>query len=737
MSVDIGPKIGIQGESEYRKQLQDINNGIKTLAAETKAVTSAFIGEEKSMEALTSKNELLTARSEKLTEKIDLQKARLKELDDQGVDPTSTKYQQLLQQLYKTEEEFNKNEAEIKDNTAEMENLKNGADDAGDEVEELGDKSVTAGSLLKANLASEAIVAGVKALGNAIKDGVQALGDMIKNAAYAADDLNTMAKTTGLSTEELQKFQYASDLIDVSVDTLTGSMTKLTKNMSSAKDGSGAAYEAFKELGVEITDGNGELRDRNEVFNETIKALGEITNETERDAKAMDIFGKSAQDLNPLILGGADALADLGQQAEDAGLILSQGTLDDLNKVSDALDTFKATTSNAGQLFMAGFSEPIAGGVNLITGYIQDLTKSFSEGGWEALSDTLGDVLEDMSSKILEYLPQAVKFGADIVNRLILGITEMLPDIVAAGVTIITSLAESLAEQITELAPVAVEAILAIVDTLTNPDTLGNLIDAALAIILALANGILDSLPRLIEQAPVIIENLVTALAENLPKVLEAGISLIGKLIEGMVKTYATLLAEAPQIVLTVITGIVSAFNGLLNAGKDIVLKVKDGFSQKLAEAKEWGADLIQNFIDGIKAKFEKLKSAITNVANTVKSFLGFSEPEKGPLSDFHTYAPDMMKLYAQGIEANAWRVEDALNSATAGMAAQIPAPDISVADALAGAVNGMQGAVAGIGGGTYTFNLVLPDGTQLARYTLPSLINVASAAGTPILNPA
>lgn len=160
-----------------------------------------------------------------------------------------------------------------------------------------------------------------------------------------ADEINTLSAQTGLSTEQIQKFKFASEQIDVSLETLTGSMAKLTKNMSSAKDGTGTTAEAFKKLGINVTNAQGELRSNQDVFTETIKALGEMENETERDALAMQIFGKSAQELNPLIKGGADTLEELGQKAEDMGLILSQDALDSANALQDGIDQLKATAS--------------------------------------------------------------------------------------------------------------------------------------------------------------------------------------------------------------------------------------------------------------------------------------------------------------------------------------------------------------------------------------------------------
>lgn len=184
-----------------------------------------------------------------------------------------------------------------------------------------------------------------RGISTAAAAGVGGLVAMAVQAGQSADEINTLAKQTGLSTEQIQKFSYASDIIDVDLETLTGSLAKLTKNMQSAKNGSKNTQDAFDALGVSILDQNGNLRSNQEVFSEAINALAGIEEETQRDAYAMQIFGKSAQDLNPLILGGADALEQLGNEAEAAGLILSQDALDSANEFNDSIDKVKATAS--------------------------------------------------------------------------------------------------------------------------------------------------------------------------------------------------------------------------------------------------------------------------------------------------------------------------------------------------------------------------------------------------------
>lgn len=168
-----------------------------------------------------------------------------------------------------------------------------------------------------------------------------------------------------------------------------------------------------------------------------------------------------------------------------------------------------------------------------------------------------------------------------------------------------------------------------------------------------------DKLPQFIDVAFGIIDSLVTALIDNLPKLLEMGAELLAKLVAGIIGHIPQLVASIPKIIEAIIRGFIAAWPQLKQAGKDILNMVGDGLKSLLGSALQWGKDLIDNFVGGIKAKISKVTDAVRGVANKVKSFLGFSEPDEGPLSNFHTYAPDMMKLFADGIKKNTNLVTD------------------------------------------------------------------------------
>lgn len=324
-----GITIEINGETKnLNKALKDVNANTKSLETELKSVNAALKLDPKNVELLKQKQDLLTKAVDESKQSLKVLKDTKDKADKDmasGTEINQEQYRKLQREIAFAEGKVKNFEQATKNNTEAIKKSAREIDIFGDKTEKLNKASDT---MLK-------ITTG----------GAVAITGMAVKSARAADDINTMAKVTGLSTEEIQKFQYASERIDVPIETLTGSMSKMTKNMATASKGTGDAYNAFKTLGVEFKNQDGTLKDKQDVFADITNALGKMSNETERDALAMQIFGKSAQDLNPLILGGADNLKKYGKEAEDAGLILSQDSLDGANAFADGIDKLKATVT--------------------------------------------------------------------------------------------------------------------------------------------------------------------------------------------------------------------------------------------------------------------------------------------------------------------------------------------------------------------------------------------------------
>ncbi len=258
-----------------------------------------------------------------------------------------------------------------------------------------------------AKKAGAAIVAGT----TAVATGLSAL---TLKSALAADDLNTLAKQSGFSTADIQKWQYASDLIDVSIDDIVKSAAKMKKNMIST---STTTVDAWNQLGIKVKDSNGQLRNSTTVFYETLTALSKVQNETERDTLAMTLFGKSADSLAGIVDDGGAALQELAGKAEKAGVILSQDTLDSANALNDKVDTLKATVKG----FAGKVGSELAGRASKALDVVgSHFSKAFNTSPMDWLNGKLDTLMAKLDSwiagggleRLADLLVNGVQLGA-------------------------------------------------------------------------------------------------------------------------------------------------------------------------------------------------------------------------------------------------------------------------------------------------------------------------------------
>jgi hypothetical protein len=407
---NINTRFTLSGEKEYKQAISEIGSGMKVLDSEMRKVSSAYAQNADSVEALNAKNDVLERKISTQTEKIEYLRAALQQSAEKygEADKRTMQWQTSLNnaeaELNNLNNQFDENKQKIADSGKEMGNL-------GDIVNGLTQKlgiqlpdgmksSMNAmGSLDASSLALAGTFAAVAA---AIVKVEKAMISMTKESASFADNIITLSMQTGQSTQQLQEFSYATELIDVSVDTLQGSLRKLTNNMQDAMNGTGNAKDAFDTLGVSVTNTvDGSMRSANDVFYETIDALGQVKNETERDAMSMDIFGRSAQDLNPLIIQGSDTLKAYAEEAHNVGYVLDNDALSALGAVDDAYQRLQKTQEGVKNQLSAEFAPYLEEFYGDATQGVKDLGKAIKDSGivdaFGMLLETVGDILNPMS----------------------------------------------------------------------------------------------------------------------------------------------------------------------------------------------------------------------------------------------------------------------------------------------------------------------------------------------------
>lgn len=419
---NINTKFTLSGEKEYKQAISEIGSGMKVLDSEMRKVSSAYAQNADSVEALNAKNDVLERKISTQAEKIEYLKAALQQSAEKygEADKRTMQWQASLNnaeaELNNLNNQVDENKQKIADSSKEMGNL-------GDVVNGLTSKlgiqlpdgmksSMNAMGSLDAQ--SLALAGGFAAVAAAIVKVEKAMISMTKESAAFADNIITLSMQTGQSTQQLQEFAYASELIDVSVDTLQGSLTKLTNNMQDTMNGTGNAKASFDKLGVSVINAvDGSMRSANDVFYETIDALGQVKNETERDAMSMDIFGRSAQDLNPLIIQGSKTLKEYADEAHNVGYVLDDEALSALGAVDDAYQRLQNTQEGVKNQLSAEFAPYLEEFYGDVTTMVKDGGKALKDSGlvdaFGMLLETVGDILNPMSDLSNNRVPALTK----------------------------------------------------------------------------------------------------------------------------------------------------------------------------------------------------------------------------------------------------------------------------------------------------------------------------------------
>lgn len=471
-------------------------------------------------------------------------------------------------------------------------------------------KASNFGSNLKKGLGTAAKIGGA-AIGT-ITAGTAALGTvMVNGAAKVAsygDNIDKMSQKMGISATAYQEWDAILQHSGTSIDGMQRAMLTLS---NAAEKGS----DAFEKLG--LTQEQVASMNQEELFAATITGLQNMEAGTERTALAQKLLGGAVKELGPLLNTSAEETEAMRQRVHELGGVMSDEAVkasaayqDSLKDMSTSLDGLKrgifAEFMPGITGVMNGLTDIFSGdpdsGVSKVNDGISDMVKKISDGLPKVL-EVGGKIITGLVQAITENLPQIVEQGAAIIEELAVGIVKQLPQLVKSGLEIIVSLADSISESLPELIPTIVDVILEIVDVLTDPENLKMLIEAALKIIIALAEGIIKAIPKL----------------------LEAAVKLMEKFTEGIVKAIVKVAEAGKKVVSGFVDGVKSWFNQVKDSGKQIVDRVKDGITGAFDAFKQSVSEKFATIKDAITAPFESAYEWVKGVVDKLKNIFDFS----------------------------------------------------------------------------------------------------------------
>ena len=673
----IKTRLAFDGEAEYKAACKELNSNLKLLGSEMKLVTAEYKNNATSTEALKAKQDVLQRTYTEQAKKVAETEKALKAMKEaQGENSEGAKRLETALNQQKT---ALANTKSALDNTEKaLEEAEKNADDFGDQVEESGKQADDASGRFS-NLGSimgsigGAIAKGVATMGAAAAGAATALAGLSVEGGKYADDVLTISANTGIAADSIQKYQYALNFIDGDLTTLTKSMEKNKQRMGDAAEGNATYAAAYEKLGVSIKNADGTFRDSEAVYWDVIDALGQVTDEVERDNLAMDLMGKSSQELRTVIEAGSEAFKECGEEAEKMGAVMSDESLNALGAFDDKVQQLSAGMGglkNAAAMVALPFIDTLAAdGVAILGEFSSGMQAANGDMGKmaEVISSTLSKAVNLIAEKLPEFvqmgvdligsivegigenLPVIMESAVEIINTLLQGIIDLLPTIVEGAVQLIVSLAQGIAAALPQLVPQIVDLMLFIVETLV--ENLPTIIQAAADIIVALATGLVEALPMLAERLPEIIVAIINGLIEALPMVIESAGQIIVALATGLVEALPVLVENLPQIVIAIVEGLAQAIPQVATVMWDLLKKVGeiliklpgsiwDSIVGAVTKIAEWGnkmrekaksaiATVVTSIIDGFKSLPGKLVNigsdlvkGLWNGINNVKDWI-------------------------------------------------------------------------------------------------------------------
>lgn len=734
MASSFGGTVKLTGESEYIKALRNINSNLKAVSSELKLTSTEFTNNGAKIGDLRSKNDALNKKLleeqnivklcsdaiknfteqqtknkneiDKLKNSLNTEQQALEKMKNSTTATSSEISKQekvvadLEKELTKTETSYDSNNRKINDYKVKMNNAKSECSDLSKKIQDnnsildkagksfdndtksvkdfaieedkAGKSTLTLGDLIKGNLISEGIIAGIKGLASAMKTVGSAILDIGKQAVTSYADYeqlvggvetlfkdsagvvenyaNNAYKTAGLSANEymntvtsfsaslLQSLgndtSKSAEYADRAIIDMSDNANKMGTDMSMIQ----SAYQGFAKQNYTMLDnlklGYGGTKTEME------RLISDANKVKEENGEMADLSINSFADITEAIHIIQNEMGITGTTAKEANETISGS----INSTKSAWQNLLTGLAN-GNADLSGLMKNLVDGVMTTANNILPVVQQVADSVVEMIPEVLND--------IITYLPKFLETGSGILTQLITGLTNNMPSIMTAvmqiinmiistiiqnlpqilqmGIQMVVSLVQGIAEQLPTLIPEMIDAVVLMVETLL--DNIDLIIDAGIQLIMGLADGLITALPDLIDKIPEIIDKLIEAIVNNLPKLIEAGITLVIKLAEGLIQAIPRLVSKIPQIISSLINGIASYYGKLGEIGKNLLGKVKDGIVSGISGMLDIGKNLVKGLWNGINnAKdwvLDKIKGFGKSIVNGIKGIFGIHSPSR------------------------------------------------------------------------------------------------------------
>lgn len=652
MAVNIGPKIGVDGEAEYRKVMNNIIQQAKTLGSEMKAVTAAFDKNDKSQKKA-------SAQAQVLTKQIDVQKERVVQLSN-GLQQAAQKYGEADTRTLKWRQALNDATADLNSMERELKNLGKGVDDMDDSMDGAGQAALSLGDMIKANVISDVIISGMHAVADAAKQIGSAVVDIGKDALSSYSDYEqltggikklfgsaydqvikdsaTAYKEAGMSANDYMETatsfsasliaglsgdtQKAASLTNQAIKDMSDNANTFGTDISSIQN----AYQGFAKQNYTMLD-NLKLG-----YGGTQAEMARLINESGVLGKSMEVTANTVNNVS------FDKIIEAIHVMQERMNIAGTTSREASGTIEGSINSMKAAWQNLLTAFAAddldlstyvnNFVDSIKAAASNVVPRIMTIVPKLAEGMGQLADAALGE-LPNILTQSVSAIPELTKAGLMLVTKLGQGIAQAYPQLKQVAGVMFTQLIQNLKANLPQMITSGLQALTSFSAGLR--ENVGQLVDSAIMLVKTLADGIIKSLPQLISQIPTIVSNIAGAVNDNAPKLLLAAAEIIAQLVLGLIKNIPVIIANLPKIIQAIIDTITAV--NWLSLGE----KIMDGVA------------------NGIKNMASTVASSVKNVLNHPIQYL------KNLVNNFRSFGQNLMSFLGSGISGMASSISGAV----------------------------------------------------------------------------
>ena len=625
-------------KAEMSMDTTDFKTGTETANRELRVLESGFKSNVASLGDWSKSSEALESRLKNLGEQMVLQKGK--------VEATRAEWERVAAEQGANSRAAEELEIKLNKETETLGKMKAEVTKTDSALGEMGDESgSTAKDLSKVDDEAKKAEKSTKSLGEQLKDfgkgigsavsgvakafaglaasavaAVGALGALVMKSTDAAGELVDMSAKTGFTVTQLQEFKYVGDQIGVGLDTITGSASRFTNAIEAAAGGTGPLAEDMALLGVSVYDANGNLRDSKELYQEALNGLGGLENETQKEIVAQNLFGKSYQELMPLINTSAEEMAKLTQEGRDLGAVMSEEAVYGLEAFGDEIAGLKSGLQGSLGTIAAAVLPAFQSVTGIAKGWMGELAEILSGSGGDlaSVAPKIGSLLGKIFTDIAAGLPDMVDMGLGIVQGLVEAIVAALPNLVPAGLEILKSLIGFIATMAPMLIEAGVPLILQLVKGIV--DLMPQMVKAGTEIVLALVLGLGQMLPELIKGAFSMIITLITGLTAALPQLMAMVVEMIPQIIIALLENLPLLISAALELIIALATGLATALPVLISYVPEIVTAIFNTIVSSLPKIIEAAGRIISALLKGLVAAGGQLFAIGAKILEVIKS---------------------------------------------------------------------------------------------------------------------